>query len=65
MISYIAAPVLGLHEPRQRRTFAFTTGIYNYGYVPLPLIQKLFDAQTTAVLLSIMSGWKSRFGPPV
>ncbi len=49
-LSYYAAPVFGIADPRQRRTFAFTTGLYNYGYVPLPLIQKLFNPQTTAVL---------------
>ena len=42
-LSYIAAPLFGVREPRQRRTFAFTTGIYNYGYLALPLAQKLFD----------------------
>ena len=51
-VSYYAAPVLGIQQPRQRRTFAFTTGMYNYGYVPLPLIQKLFDEKTTAVLFT-------------
>ena len=54
-LSWFAAPLLGLREPRQRRTFAFTTGIYNYGYIALPLIQKLFDqpagdSRTSAVL---------------
>ncbi|HEX8312204.1 MAG TPA: AEC family transporter [Chthoniobacteraceae bacterium] len=53
--SYLLAPIFGLREPRQRRTFAFTAGIYNYGYLALPLAQKLFDApagdsRTTAVL---------------
>ncbi|MDQ3621475.1 MAG: AEC family transporter [Verrucomicrobiota bacterium] len=45
-----AAPLLGLRDARARRTFAFTTGLYNYGYVPLPLIQNLFDQSTAAVL---------------
>lgn len=49
-VAFWAAPCFGLRESRARRTFAFTTGIYNYGYVPLPLIAKLFDPQTTAVL---------------
>lgn len=54
-VSWFAAPLLGMREPRQRRTFAFTTGIYNYGYIALPLIQKLFDqpsgdSRTSAVL---------------
>jgi len=52
-VSYLAAPLFGVRETRQRRTFAFTAGIYNYGYIPLPLIQKLFDhtdQRTSAVL---------------
>ena len=54
-LSYLAAPLFGVREPRQRRTFAFTTGIFNYGYIPLPLIQKLFDhadQRTSAVLFT-------------
>ncbi len=42
-VCYLLAPLFGVRELRQRRTFAFTTGIYNYGYIPLPLIQRLFD----------------------
>ncbi|MCX6935328.1 MAG: AEC family transporter [Verrucomicrobia bacterium] len=34
----------------QRRTFAFNSGIYNYGYIPLPLALALFDRQTVGVL---------------
>jgi predicted permease len=49
-VSWFAAPLFGLRDPRARRTFAFTTGLYNYGYIPLPLVQKLFDQQTAAVL---------------
>ncbi len=52
-ISFYAAPLFGIRKMRQRRTFAFTAGIYNYGYVPLPLIPKLFPdgaTETTAIL---------------
>ena len=49
-LSYLAAPLFAIRDARQRGTFAFTTGIYNYGYVPLPLIQQLFNPATTAVL---------------
>ncbi len=48
--AWLAAPLFGLRDERARRTFAFTTGLCNYGYIPLPLVQKLFDPQTTAVL---------------
>ena len=52
-LCFLAAPLFGVREARQRRTFAFTAGIYNYGYIALPLIQKLFDhadQRTSAVL---------------
>jgi predicted permease len=48
--SYAAAPLFGLREPVIRRTFAFTTGIYNYGYIPLPVVQTLFGPGATTVL---------------
>jgi len=47
---YWAAPLFAIADSKQRRTFAFTAGLYNYGYIPLPLIQKLFGAQATGVL---------------
>lgn len=49
-VAWLAAPLFGLREDKARRTFSFTTGLYNYGYIPLPLVAKLFDQQTTAVL---------------
>lgn len=48
--SYLIAPLFGLREPRLRRTFAFTTGVYNYGYIPLPVVQTLFGSGATTVL---------------
>lgn len=38
-------------DQRECRTFAFSTGIYNYGYFPIPIIALLFDRETTGVLL--------------
>ncbi len=49
-ICYAAAPLFGASESRQRRTFAFTTGIYNYGYLALPIAQARFGSETSAVL---------------
>jgi len=40
----------GLRSFRERRSFAMSTGIYNYGYIPIPLIKLLFDDQTLGVL---------------
>ncbi len=49
-VSYLAAPLFGVREMRARRTFAFTTGLYNYGYLALPMVQSLFPARTSGVL---------------
>jgi hypothetical protein len=49
-VAYALAPAFGAREPRARRTFAFTTGLPNYGYLALPLVQSLFDSPTTGVL---------------
>jgi predicted permease len=38
-------------DQRDCRTFAFTSGIYNYGYFPVPIIALLFDRETAGVLL--------------
>ncbi len=43
-VCYFAARLFGVTDARERRTFAFTAGIYNYGYIALPVVQKLFDA---------------------
>lgn len=38
------------------RAFAFTTGTFNYGYIPLPLCLALFDSGTLAVLMAFCVG---------
>ena len=39
---------IGLRTPAQRRTFIFCVGMFNYGYVPIPLVAALFgDADGT------------------
>jgi malate permease and related proteins len=60
--SYLAvlacAGALKITGHKQRRTFAFSAGLQNYGYIPLPLIQFLFvrnspaAQDTTAVLFA-------------
>lgn len=49
-------PLPGLKEHSAARTFAVTVGIYNYGYVPLPLTLLLFDKATAGVLFLLMIG---------
>lgn len=47
----LLARKLGIGDPRECRTFAFSTGMYNYGYFPIPIIALLFNRETTGVLL--------------
>lgn len=49
-ICWFAAPLFGIRDSRMRRTFALTVGLFNYGYIPLPLIQKLFPPHTVGIL---------------
>ena len=50
-IAMLVARRFNIGDSRERRTFAFTTGLYNYGYFPIPIIALLFDRETTGVLL--------------
>ena len=49
-VAWMARPLHGLTDGTQRRTFAISVGMYNYGYIPLPLVLMLFDKQTAGVL---------------
>ncbi len=49
--SMLVARQLKLGDQRECRTFAFATGLYNYGYFPIPIVALLFDRETTGVLL--------------
>lgn len=51
LIGLTIAGLSGLTDPNERRTFGFSAGIYNYGYVPLPLALSLFDRETVATLV--------------
>lgn len=50
------AAALRLRWPHPGRTFAFTTGIFNYGFIPIPLITALFDRETLGVLFTYTLG---------
>ena len=43
--------LLGLESGKGLRTFAYATGIYNYGYIPIPLMEALFGRESLGVLL--------------
>lgn len=50
LLAYFVAPLFRLTESVRRRSFALTIGIYNYGYIPIPLTILLFDRETLGVL---------------
>jgi hypothetical protein len=49
-VGRLPTPWNGLTSDRQRRTFAACVGIYNYGYIPIPLVKLLFGDSTLGVL---------------
>ncbi len=55
-LAFASRALHGLRERPAARTFAVCVGIYNYGYIPLPLVLLLFDKATTGVLLLVMMG---------
>jgi malate permease and related proteins len=55
-----AARLLPL-DSRQAHTFAFAAGIYNYGYIPVPLVEKFFGQETLGVLFAYNLGIEVAF----
>ncbi|MEW6304059.1 MAG: AEC family transporter [Verrucomicrobiota bacterium] len=51
LIAVLAVGATGLTDQTSRRTFGYSTGIYNWGYMPLPLAMTLFDRETVGVLI--------------
>ncbi len=49
--SLYAGRLLGLERGKGLRTFAYAAGIYNYGYIPIPLMTALFGQESIGVLL--------------
>lgn len=50
-VNMLLARRLKIGNQKECRTFAFTTGMQNYGYFPIPIIALIFDRETTGVLL--------------
>jgi hypothetical protein len=44
----------GLTDDRARRTFTFVVSVYNYGYVPMPLILSLFHGTEARETLAVL-----------
>ena len=50
-LAIIAGRGLGLQVGAGLRTFAFAVGIYNYGFIPIPLMESLYGREPLGVLL--------------
>ena len=61
-LAYGVARWAGFSVGSGLRTFAFSVGIFNYGYMAIPLVEPLFGRETLGVLLSSTSGAKRRSG---
>lgn len=53
LLAYGVARLLKLRKGSGLRTFAFCNGIYNYGYIPIPLIMALFGSRETLGVLLV------------
>ncbi|KAF0095583.1 MAG: auxin efflux carrier [Puniceicoccaceae bacterium 5H] len=52
IVAWLIAGWMGLKVGAGRRTFAFAVGIFNYGYMAIPLVEALFPGnKTTGVLV--------------
>src|SRR5258708_5714780 len=50
LIALGALRLAGLKGGKEGRTFGATVGLYNYGYIPVPLALLLFGSETAGVL---------------
>jgi predicted permease len=57
-VSAFIARIMGFAWPQPARTFAFTAGMFNYGFIPIPLITAMFpgDRATMGVLFTYTLG---------
>jgi predicted permease len=50
LLSLLAAPLAGLAPGPSRRTFALASGMFNWAYLPLPIVLAQFGRETVGVL---------------
>ncbi|MDQ8184145.1 AEC family transporter [Pelagicoccus sp. SDUM812002] len=50
LVASLLGRACGMKKGSGLRTFAFSTGIYNYGYLPIPLMESMFGSNELAVL---------------
>jgi predicted permease len=61
VLAALAARLYRFPHDAQTRTFAFTAGIFNYGYIPVSLIDVLYGANTLGVLFVFNLGAEVAF----
>ena len=57
----LAARLWRFPQKAQEKTFGFVAGIYNYGYIPVPLIATLYGANALGVLFLFNLGTEVAF----
>jgi hypothetical protein len=60
-LAWIAAPLFRIPSGKGRRTFSFTIGIFNYGFIPIPIVLGIFDRETLGVLFTFNLGVEIAF----
>jgi len=60
-IAALVAPLGGFRNKGQVRTFAFLAGLYNYGYIPVPLVAALYGPEALGVLFLFNLGVEVAF----
>ncbi len=50
LVARLAAKLWHFPTDAQTRTFAFIAGMFNYGYIPVPLVDALYGANALAIL---------------
>lgn len=60
-VAALAARWWGFGNVAKFRTFAFVAGIYNYGYIPVPLVDALYGPNALGVLFLFNLGTETAF----
>lgn len=50
VVGFIAAKVIGFEKGAGLRTFCFSVAVFNYGYIPIPIVEGLYGNDVLAVL---------------
>lgn len=53
LLSLWLAPLFGIRERVQRRTFGVSCGVFNFGYLAIPVAESLYGEETTGVMLAV------------